>query len=129
MSVLIELSLNASVMKPVSPSKTGPTHFATTPKELCTDTHTHTHLQFLCCAVPRRTVAVPLPVPVRLLVQCITVTFRLSVRVSLPVYGGQYVLFEAFEMSTVVSCVVLLVAVSSTISDFKPYLICKRGTA
>ena len=42
------------------------------------------------CAVPRRAV----PVPVRLLVLCITVTFRLSVRVSFPLCCGRYVCFS-----------------------------------
>ena len=50
----------------------------------------------LSCAVPRRAVAVA--VPVRLLVLCITDTFCLSVRVSLPVCCGQYVLFESFDL-------------------------------
>ena len=44
----------------------------------------------LRCAVPRRAV----PVPVRLLVLCITVTFRLSVRVSFPLCCGRYVCFS-----------------------------------
>ena len=47
----------------------------------------------LSCAVPRRAVAVPAPAPapapVRLLVLCIIVTFRLSVRVSFPVCCGR----------------------------------------
>ena len=43
------------------------------------------------CALPRRAVAVSLPVPVRLLVSCVIVTFRLFFRVSLPVCCGRYV--------------------------------------
>ena len=50
----------------------------------------------LSCAVPRRAVAVAVPVPatVRLHIWCITVTFRLSVRVSFPVCCGRYVCFS-----------------------------------
>ena len=58
----------------------------------------------LSCAVPRRAV----PVPVRPLVLCITVVGMSA--------------FRSLWPSTVVSCCLLLVAVSSTFRDFKPYL-------
>ena len=82
----------------------------------------------LSCAVPRRAVLVS--VPVRLLVLCITVTFRLSVRVSFPVCCGWYVCFsKPLTFHNGFMFFLLLVAVSSTFRDNKPYLICEIGRA
>ena len=76
----------------------------------------------LCCLVLCRVVPVPVTVPVRLLVLCITVTFRLSVRVSFPVFCGWYVCFSKPLTFHNVFMFLLLVAVASTFRDFKLHL-------
>ena len=51
MSVLIELTLRHL-------RESNENEYEQKFSRLCTDTHTHKHVQFLCCAVPRRAVAV-----------------------------------------------------------------------